>query len=378
MISAKLTTILAATALTVTLTGCGEEDQPTVAGPAPAEQTSATEAPDPAPTTEAPAEPSDQAPTSEEAPSEEAPTSEAADPTDGGGEGDLPTEPTAYADLFVQAWADQDQALLEELAGPDVLANMELWGGQGWARGEVRQEAHGAVVIEYADQENMNVELWVQEGITQAGEPHGVVSASVSEGSLPLPDTIKDYASAFVDAAGGDAEDREYLERLGTPEAAAEAQDWFRDYTWGKSTVSDGPDAATARVTFSSEEGVEMVLLVDRELAESASEDAVLSVQRDGGLPELSIREYADEFVLAFGEGDAETMGRYATDEVVDELRDAGGPGWAHVHSGENGGQAVEVYEESETGRELVLTVDAELVAAQDNQAIVGADLSAP
>lgn len=287
MKSTQLTTILATTALTITLAGCGEDDEPTVQNPPAAEETSATEAPEEAPTTQAPAEPSDQAPTSEaptsgDAPSEDAP-SEDADPTDGGGDGDLPTDPTAYADLFVQAWADQDEALLEQLAAEGVLASMESWEGQGWARGEVRQEAHGAVVIEYADQEQMHVELWVQEGITQNGEPHGIVSASVSEGSLPPPDTIEDYASAFVEAAGGDAAQRAIVEKLGTPEAAAEAQDWIGDYTWGEPSVSDGDDAGTARVTFTSDDGVELVLLLDRELVESASEDGVLSAERDGG-----------------------------------------------------------------------------------------------
>lgn len=262
MKSARLTTILTATALTISLAGCGEDDAPTVENP---------------PTTQAPAEPSEAAPTSEDAPSE------AADPTDGGGEGDLPTDPTAYADLFVQAWADQDQALLEQLAAEGVLASMESWEGQGWARGEVRQEAHGAVVIEYADQEQMHVELWVQEGITQNGEPHGIVSASVSEGSLPPPDNIEDYASAFVESAGGDAAQRAIVEKLGTPEAAAEAQDWIGGHTWGEPTVSDGDDAGTARVTFTSDDGVELVLLLDRELVESASEDGVLSAERTTG-----------------------------------------------------------------------------------------------
>lgn len=295
MKSTRLLAILAAATLATTLTGCGENDEPTVANPPPAEQTSAaTEAPadpapstdgpaDPAPTTEAPntqapAEPSDDAPTSEAS----EPTSEAPEPTDAAPEGDLPTEPTAYGDLFVQAWVDQDQGLLEQLAGPDVLTSMELWGGQGWSRGEVRQETHGAVVIDYADEQNMQLELWVQEGTTQNGEPHGVVSATVSEGSYPIPDTVEDYAMAFVDAAGGDARDREYLERLATPEAAAEAQDWVSDFVWTTPEVSEGEDG-TALVTFSSQDGDEMVLVVDRRLAEAASEDAVLSVRPEGG-----------------------------------------------------------------------------------------------
>lgn len=282
--STRLTTILAATALTITLTGCGEDEAPTVADPPAAEETSESEAPEPAPTTEEPAPTSEAAPTTEAPTSEAAPTTEEAEPTSEAPEGDLPTDPSAYGDLFVQAWADQDQELLEQLAGPGVLTSMELWGGQGWARGEVRQEAHGAVVIEYSDQENMHVELWVQEGITQAGEPHGVVEAVVSEGSFPLPDTVEDYATAFVDTAGGDVWDREYLERLGTPEAVAEAQDWFRNYTWGTAEVSDGPDEGTARVTFPAQDSdVQLVLMVDRELAESGSEDAVLSAELDDG-----------------------------------------------------------------------------------------------
>lgn len=374
MKSTRWLAILTAATLTTTLTGCGEDDQPTVAGPPPAEQTSATtEAPaDPAPTTEAP---STEAPAE---PSDDAPTSQAPEPTDEAPAGDLPTEPTAYGDMFVQAWVDQDEALLEQLGNPDVVANMDVWGGQGWARGEVRQETHGAVVINYADDQNMQLELWVQEGITQGGEPHGVVSATVAEGAYPIPETVEDYATAFVDAAGGDAEDRAYLERLGTPEAAAEAQDWFRDFVWTNPQVSDGPDANTVEVTFTGDrDDVKLVLLIDHELAESAAEDAVLKARMDGGLPDMSIKTYADTFVLAFGEGDAEKMGDYATDEVVDELRDSGGPGWQHVHSGANGGEPVEVYEDTESGRELILTLDAEMVDARDYQAIVGAELSA-
>ena len=118
------------------------------------------------------------------------------------------------------------------------------------------------------------------------------------------------------------------------------------------------------------------MVLVDIELAESASEDAVLSAQLDGGLPEMSIQEYADEFVRAFGEGDAQAMGYYATDEVVDKLRDDGGPGWVHARSEEDDGAAREIYQETETGRELVLAIDAEMVAARDYRAITGADLS--
>lgn len=379
MKSQRITAILAATALTAVLTGCGDEDdQPTVAGPA-AEGT-ATQAPaDPAPTTEAPAEPSEQAP-STQAPSEAAPTTgpaEGADPSKEAPAGDLPTEPTAYGDLFVQAWVDQDQALLEQLAGsPDVLTSMEMWGGQGWQQVEVTQETHGAVIIDYTDEQNMELELWVQEGITQNGEPHGVVSASVSEGPYPIPDTVEDYAMAFVDSAGGEAADREYLERLATPEAAAEAQDWVSDYVWGPPEVTDGDQEGTARVTLTSEDGTRLVLVIDRELAESAAEDAVLTAERGGGGDELSIREYADAFVLAFGEGDAERMSQFATGEVVDELRDAGGPGWVHVHSGENGGEPREVYEDSETGRTLVLSIDGGKVASGDGPAIIDAALS--
>lgn len=376
MRTTRLTTILTAAALTAALTGCGQGDEPTVENPPAAEQTSPTETPaDPAPTTEAPAEPSDEAPTSDDSTSGDS-TSE--EPTDEAPTGDLPTEPTAYGDLLVQAWVDGDQALLEQLAGPDVIANMELWGGQDWARGEVRQETHGAVVIDYADQENMQLEIWVQEGITQDGGQHGVVAASVSLGAYPIPNTVQDYAEAFVNSAGGDAADREYLERLATPEAAAEAQDWISDFVWTDPEVTDGPEANLAEVTFASDtDDVELVILIDRELAESGAEDAVLKARMDGGLPEMSIKDYADQFVLAFGEGDAESMGYYATDEVVDELRDAGGPHWVHVHSSHNGGQAVEVYEDSEDGRELILTVDAEMVSKRDYQAIVAADLSA-
>lgn len=364
MVSTRLTTVLAAATLTVTLTGCGTDDQPEVNNQPPEQASASAGAPaDPAPSTEAPTD-------------DEAPTSEAADPTGETPQEDLPTEPTAYGDAFVQAWVDQDQELLEQLAGPDVLANMETWNGQGWTQVDVIEEEHNALIIQYTDEQNLELEIWVQGAIAEKGEPHGVVSASVTEGPYPIPDTVKDYATAFVNAAGGDAEDREYLERLSTPEAAAEAQDWVSDFVWGVPEVSDGPDANTARVTFPGDSDVELVVLVDIELAESASEDAVLSAQLDGGLPEMSIQEYADEFVRAFGEGDAQAMGYYATDEVVDKLRDDGGPGWVHARSEEDDGAAREIYQETETGRELVLAIDAEMVAARDYRAITGADLS--
>lgn len=356
----RATAILAAAALATTLSGCGDDEEPTVQ-----ESPAATQQP-----------PADDARETSEAPggTEQPDETDAPDTTDEEGAADLPTDPAEYGDVFVQAWVDQDQTLLEQMAGPDVLQAMTMWPGQGWSQVEVRQEEHGAVIVDYTDEQNMELTIWVHKPTIQAGEPHGVTSATVSEGDYPIPSSVEDYASAFVSAAG--TGDQEFLERLGTDEAVASAENWS-GFAFGGPEVSDGDDETTARVTFPGEDGVDLVVTVDRELAESASEDAVLEALLDGGLPEMSVEDYADSFVLAFGEGDAETMGYYATDEVVDELRDAGGPGWSRTDTQEEGSQVIVTYEDADDGRTLTLTVDAEMVAAREYQAIIAAEIAA-
>lgn len=298
MRSRRITTILTAGVLIAGLTGCGTEEPevPTPPETAAVSDPTETPAPEATPTTAAPSPSTESAQTGQDTDEESGagattqstqtgtatPTSTA---TQTGGEtapaegssATLPAEPAAYADLFVQAWVDQDQALLEQLAGPDVLTAMTNWNGQGWTREGVRQESHGAVIVDYVDEQGLELELWVQEGITQDRGPHAVVSATVSEGAYPIPASVPDYANAFVDAAG--TGDQGLLEQLGTDEALASVDTW-RDGVWLIPEVTDGEQPGTARVAFPSDRDTrELVLVVDRELAEAALPDAVLSAQ---------------------------------------------------------------------------------------------------
>lgn len=264
MMSARLTAILTAATLSTILTGCGADDSPAAETP-PA---------DPAPTSEAPPE---AAPTSE-APSDPAETSTepTEEPTTDAPEGDLPGEALAYADAFVQAWVDQDQALLEQMVeDPDILDQMTTWGGHGWQRVDEIEEEPGNFIVHYTDDQNMELQVWVAQEHIDEGEP-GIPAAVISEGAYPIPTTVEDYASAFINAAKED--DTEYLNQLGTDEAVASVPEW-RDLDLGASEVSDGPEEGTALVQFFSDGGVSLGVVVDVELAETATEDAVLSAE---------------------------------------------------------------------------------------------------
>lgn len=262
MMSTRLTAILTAVALSTTLTGCGSDDSPEVENPPAATETSTeTEAPE------------DSAPTSA-APSDPAETSE--EPTADDPEGDLPTEALDYADAFVQAWVDEDQALLEQMVeDPQILDGMTTWGGQGWQRVDEIEESPGNFIVHYTDDQNMELQVWVAQEHIDEGEP-GIPAVAISEGAYPIPTTVEDYAQAFVNAAKED--DTDYLDQLGTDEAVASIPEW-RDLDLGATEVSDGPDEGTALVQFFSDGGVSLGVVVDVELAETGAEDAVLSAE---------------------------------------------------------------------------------------------------
>lgn len=266
MMSARLTAILTAATMSTVLTGCGADDSPAAETPPAATETDTqTETPaDPAPTSEAPSDPA------------ETSTETTGEPTTDTPEGDLPTEALAYADAFVQAWVDQDQALLEQMVeDPQILDRMTTWGGQGWERVDEIEEEPGNFIVHYIDDQNMELQVWVAQEHIDEGEP-GIPAAVISEGAYPIPTTVEDYASAFVNAAKED--DTEFLDQLGTDEAVASVPEW-RDLDLGATEVSDGPDQGTAVVQFFSDGGVSVVVVVDVELAESGSEDAVLSAE---------------------------------------------------------------------------------------------------
>jgi len=364
----RLTAVLAATTLATAVAGCGAEDAPTVEEPPVVTQasddTGATTAPD------------DTTPTTDAAPTTEDPGEDDTGQEEEPPATDLPTDPTAYSDVFVQAWVDQDEGLVEQMAAdPVILEQMTHWGGHGWTRGEPTTGEDGTVTLPYSDEQNMELEVRVSPEQIEAGAP-GVVAVSVREAPYPIPSSAEDYAAAFVNAAG--TGDEEYLERLGS-DTAINSVDVWGDFVWGTSEVSDDLEDGVAVVTFAGEDDVVLRVLVDRELAEAAAPDAVINALMDGGLPEMGIEDYTLAFVLALAEGDPVVMRYYGTEEVVDavvgQLGTDGGGDWSRTGVEEHGDQVVVTYADVVSGAELVLTVDVETVAAHDYEGIVAVEV---
>lgn len=385
----RITTILTTAALATALTGCAE-DEPTVESSPPAEQAertedsaadTGTEEDDAGGATDDSAASADQAtapPTDGEDDGDNA-DDEAGEGNGGGGdqgEGDLPTEPTAYGDRYIQAWVDREQDLIDRMAGGDVIQHMEMWSGQGWERTDAVEEEHGAYILSYVDDEEQELEIWVHEPTIMGGGDHGVTSATILNADVDLPDTLEGYATDFLEAAASGNQD--LAEAMGTEEALAHTDKWASG-DWGALEISNGSDEDTALATFGGDGGVALVFVLDREQVAFADTHGVVNVLVEGAILEEGPEEYADAFVRAFGEGQTDLMGVYATPEVVDQLADAGGPGWARTGVEDGGdGTTLASYEDSDSGRELTLTLDNDIVDTQQYAGIIGAEITGP
>ncbi|AZQ77855.1 hypothetical protein EJ997_11420 [Flaviflexus ciconiae] len=83
--------------------------------------------------------------------------------------------------------------------------------------------------------------------------------------------------------------------------------------------------------------------------------------------------EYADAFVVAWGNGNTEVMELLATAEVIDALGDEGGPSWDRTASDAGAGSVFITYTNLDDGSVLELRVQNEAASLGEEQAVVEA-----
>ncbi|MGO1458917.1 MAG: hypothetical protein ACTHWJ_02665 [Flaviflexus sp.] len=83
--------------------------------------------------------------------------------------------------------------------------------------------------------------------------------------------------------------------------------------------------------------------------------------------------EYADAFVVAWGNGNTEVMELLATAEVIDALGDEGGPNWDRTASDAGAGSVFVTYTNLDDGSVLELRVQNEAASFGEEQAVVEA-----
>ncbi|WP_228266576.1 hypothetical protein [Ornithinimicrobium ciconiae] len=265
-----MSTLLSGAALMVALGGCGADEAPST-DPGPTAPTASSE----------PAEPTTGTPSESAEPTEPAdPTTQAPTATEDQPDGDLPTSATAYADAFIQAWRGGDPAEMEQFATDDAihaLAGFTPWGGAEWLHVS-NEPVDGAEIsgtmVHYRTADNQLLTISVDNAIVEAGGERAVLMADYSLGDYPVPDTVDDYAQAFLSAVGTD--DTEFALRLGPVDGFASTELWSH-LTYGMIDVSDAGDGE-ALVTVPFQEGGELQLTIAVAAAEDAQPHAITSV----------------------------------------------------------------------------------------------------
>lgn len=279
----KLSALVTGAALVLALGGCGSEDVPVEPAAPTTQAPPTTQA---APTTEDASEPTATEPTSEPATASPAATPPAANPTTppaatGPEEkvGDLPTNATAYADAFIQAWRGGDPAEMGRFATSDAmtsLAGFTPWHGAEWlhvSNEPVDGAGISGTLAHYRTADNQLLTISLDNAVVEAGGERGVLMAEYSLGAYPIPTDVESYAMAFLSAVG--TGDTEFALQLGPADGFASADLW-ESLTYGLVDISEGGTEALVTVPF--QEGGELQLAIDRATAEAGEPHAIISV----------------------------------------------------------------------------------------------------
>ncbi|QDO87553.1 hypothetical protein FNH13_03705 [Ornithinimicrobium ciconiae] len=169
---------------------------------------------------------------------------------------------------------------MEQFATDDAihaLAGFTPWGGAEWLHVS-NEPVDGAEIsgtmVHYRTADNQLLTISVDNAIVEAGGERAVLMADYSLGDYPVPDTVDDYAQAFLSAVGTD--DTEFALRLGPVDGFASTELWSH-LTYGMIDVSDAGDGE-ALVTVPFQEGGELQLTIAVAAAEDAQPHAITSV----------------------------------------------------------------------------------------------------
>lgn len=190
MSKSRILTIMASTALAITLTACsgstdesstnetnsveettGESDAPTTVDPSPSPVD-----PEPADTTE-PVEPTETVESTEPTESSDPPQEWKTEPTDFA----VPDDPVEYADALVVSWGNGHTNTMEEFATAEVIDVLGEKGGPNWQR-TASDGAAGSVYVTYTNQEDgRTLELRVNNEIASQSGSQAVVEAKFTD-----------------------------------------------------------------------------------------------------------------------------------------------------------------------------------------------------
>lgn len=265
----RITTILTAALLAVTVAACDTEEEPEVQSSSAAadEPASVETISDAAETTEAAAPTEDDAPVATEPATEEA----VQEPAPAGDE--LPSTIKEYAQAFVDAGQSGDQELLERMGTAEALKPLPNWRVGNWQEPHV-EERTGRVWLTFLGDGTFALHMEVDADVIEAGGDDGVLSAEVIDVTPAW--TPQEYAAQlvrmWVEADGA------YMSLYATADVEQTLSNEPGEQGWAQ--TGSAAEGGHVLVTYThGETGRQLVLTVDTLLVERREHRAVVDAE---------------------------------------------------------------------------------------------------
>ncbi|WP_068402899.1 hypothetical protein [Kribbia dieselivorans] len=196
----------------------------------------------------------------------------------------FPTDPAAYADLFVRAWGIGDRARADELATSDTVATLfgnTARGGSNWSRvSSVPQDARTQVT--YRNTSGDLLYVIVDTATASRGASDAIVTTNFGYEPQPytpsvqgagLPTSAGEYADRFVRAwgAGRSTDAEQYASSAAMTTVGGYSGPGGGD--WSRSSTG------TSAVTYRNSSGWSLIVYLDTDLLAAGAQDAIYSAE---------------------------------------------------------------------------------------------------